>query len=613
MKTKIFFSAALFLTLITAAQAQTLPAYLPSDGLVGWWPFNGNANDESGNGNNGTVNGAALTADRFGVLNSAYGFDGLDDFINFNNNQSLIFNSADFTVAFWVKRSELIPIGSYDNGAGFMKWDHGFATPGANEFACAFSDLPGYENKFVFSVESSNSIFFTLSQTTIDDGNWFYVTGQRNGDSLKVYVNGIAEAATFIGDIIINNVGRDLLLATYSNNQINPGPINYTNAIFDDIAIYNRALSQEEITALYTGEPVNTPTTCNPLPANLQNGLVGYWPFCGNANDESGNGNDGTVNGATLTVDRFGMANAAYDFDGVDDWIQVQNDSTLNLSGDISISSWLNADSYDLVSMIVSKHSPFCDNNLGTFVYGIWDDGGVGNFKTNFSASPTFTAESYPNNNASVSENNWYNFIATYSNSLQVLKYYLNGALVDTINIDFDITTNPFDLYIGKQDCSNTWHFDGTLDDIGIWNRALSADEVQELYTLNACTFTVYDTVTVENYVTIYDTVSVSVSITDTLIINTLITAVQPAQENTFLVYPNPASTQITINNGNVGILGGYTMRISNSIGQDVYNQNITQTEVTLDLSNWGGNGLYVLYIVDPQQNIVAVKQIVLQ
>jgi hypothetical protein len=134
---------------------------------------------------------------------------------------------------------------------------------------------------------------------------------------------------------------------------------------------------------------------------------------------------------------------------------------------------------------------------------------------------------------------------------------------------------------------------------------------VQQLYTLNACTFTIYDTVTVTQ--TIYDTVSVSVSTTDTLIINTLITAVQPAQENTFLVYPNPAGSQITINNGNVGILGGYTMRITNSAGQEVYNQNITQAEITLDLSTWGGNGLYILYINDPSNNTIAVKQIVLQ
>ncbi len=48
----------------TSLFSQTLPSYLPADGLVGWWPFNGNANDESGNGNDATVNGAALTADR---------------------------------------------------------------------------------------------------------------------------------------------------------------------------------------------------------------------------------------------------------------------------------------------------------------------------------------------------------------------------------------------------------------------------------------------------------------------------------------------------------------------------------------------------------------------
>ena len=53
------------------------------------------------------------------------------------------------------------------------------------------------------------------------------------------------------------------------------------------------------------------------------NGLIGYWPFNGNANDESGTGNDGTVNGATLTADRFGNANAAYDFDGVNDNITL--------------------------------------------------------------------------------------------------------------------------------------------------------------------------------------------------------------------------------------------------------------------------------------------------
>jgi hypothetical protein len=62
--------------------AQNVPSYVPTNGLVGWWPFSGNAIDSSGNGNNGTVNGATLTADRNAVANSAYSFDGVNDYIN---------------------------------------------------------------------------------------------------------------------------------------------------------------------------------------------------------------------------------------------------------------------------------------------------------------------------------------------------------------------------------------------------------------------------------------------------------------------------------------------------------------------------------------------------
>ena len=70
--------SSLFLTFLTllavlSANAQ-VPSYVPTNGLVGYWPFNGNANDESGNGNNGTVNGATLAADRFGNGNKAYDF-----------------------------------------------------------------------------------------------------------------------------------------------------------------------------------------------------------------------------------------------------------------------------------------------------------------------------------------------------------------------------------------------------------------------------------------------------------------------------------------------------------------------------------------------------------
>jgi hypothetical protein len=75
MKNKLLL---LSLGLIMTAQIiySQVPSYVPSNGLVGYWGFNGNANDQSGNGNNGTVNGATLTSDRFGNNNSAYSFDG---------------------------------------------------------------------------------------------------------------------------------------------------------------------------------------------------------------------------------------------------------------------------------------------------------------------------------------------------------------------------------------------------------------------------------------------------------------------------------------------------------------------------------------------------------
>lgn len=65
----------LFTALFTSKVISQVPSYVPTSGLVGYWPFNGNANDESGNGNNGTVNGATLSSDRNGNANSAYYFD----------------------------------------------------------------------------------------------------------------------------------------------------------------------------------------------------------------------------------------------------------------------------------------------------------------------------------------------------------------------------------------------------------------------------------------------------------------------------------------------------------------------------------------------------------
>jgi hypothetical protein len=111
---------------------------------------------------------------------------------------------------------------------------------------------------------------------------------------------------------------------------------------------------------------------------------------------------------------------------------------------------------------------------------------------------------------------------------------------------------------------------------------------------------------------TIYDTTYVTV--TDTLLINTSVTGVTPPNNlNTIRVFPNPASTHITIDYGNFAIMNGYQLVIENSIGQQVFQTNITQQSDYLSLATWGGNGLYFVHIIDPQGNTIDIRKIVLQ
>ena len=95
MKTLILLFSVLFTTMSFAQ----VPSYVPANGLVGWWPFNGNANDESGNGNNGSNNGATLTTDRNGVTNSAYNLPNLNDNISVSTLSSP-YNGDSLTISF---------------------------------------------------------------------------------------------------------------------------------------------------------------------------------------------------------------------------------------------------------------------------------------------------------------------------------------------------------------------------------------------------------------------------------------------------------------------------------------------------------------------------------
>ena len=208
------------------------------------------------------------------------------------------------------------------------------------------------------------------------------------------------------------------------------------------------------------------------------NGLVGWWPFNGNANDESGNGNNGTNNGATLTTDRNGVANQAYSFDGIDNYIATN--SLLNASVDFSFSCWVNSNSNSDMDQTILNTIP---HNIIIFdINPGWTVAGNIGFLYGTGNSYGWLNNSYYSPNPNLFQGVWVNHLIV-KNGLN-WKFYQNGVLIHNYNAPSNPASTISQLVFGHCDpsvCSQT--FNGKIDDIGIWNRALTQQEITNLYT----------------------------------------------------------------------------------------------------------------------------------
>ena len=211
-------------------------------------------------------------------------------------------------------------------------------------------------------------------------------------------------------------------------------------------------------------------------------GLVGWWSFTGNAIDSSVNGNHGTVNGATLTADRFGLSNKAYSFNGSTSHISIPNHSSLNFQtqNKFSFSYWINAVSLSSsqVSIILSKQagSGSTQNGYNSNI----EIGYQSNFRLqNGSPNPAYSLSTSTN---SITTNSWYHIVQVWTGTQGQI--YINGVLVAQSSGTGVIGNNSLNLLIGQANWSlfNVKNFNGKIDDIGIWNRSLTTCEIQALY-----------------------------------------------------------------------------------------------------------------------------------
>ncbi|MFN5620948.1 MAG: LamG domain-containing protein [Flavobacteriales bacterium] len=270
MKSKsLLLTIAVLLGLRITATAQTPPSYVPTDGLAGWWPFNGNANDESGNGNDGTVNGATLTEDRLGTPNACYNFNGTNQNIQIANSSSL--TMSELSISAWI-----LPLSN--NGCIVSKCNP------SNAFAKSFR----FSHQEFWQGQHGLSTWYGLGNCnnaseaglygdsgTVPNGTWSHVVSTVTGSGLvRHYLNGVLfESSQSSPVIMCDNPLSTMRIGSYwIQGQ------NWFNGKIDDLAIWNRVLSSNEIQALYQSQGSSDETTLN------TNAYINYQAIARNPN-----------------------------------------------------------------------------------------------------------------------------------------------------------------------------------------------------------------------------------------------------------------------------------------------------------------------------------------
>lgn len=226
-------------------EASVIVTYNPSNapGLVGTWHFDGNAQDSSGNGNHGTINGATFVQ---GINGQALSFDGVDDYVDIGDNPSLRIDGP-YTVEAWVysnknnigqilSKSRLHDLRNYE-----LLWlDEGNGGP---------------RIKFEFSI---NGVTYWRESQLLKYKEWYYVAGVYDGTYVKLYING-AQAAITPASGIVDVSTQPLTIGRRSDG------VRFFNGIIDEVRIYNRALSASEIKANYNADFASPAATANIL------------------------------------------------------------------------------------------------------------------------------------------------------------------------------------------------------------------------------------------------------------------------------------------------------------------------------------------------------------
>ena len=453
-------------------------------GLVGHWTFDGDLNtkitDRSSQGNHGylTANAVAtssLTAP--GKIGQGLHFTSATDQM-----KAIKYDlTTGYTYSAWVKGDRAPTVGE-TFGTNFLQNDNRDVS-GINWDG--FSDT---DTVRAYHRNSANGYQYAqiTSSSTIAANTWYHFTASWDQTNLRVYFNGKLEATT------LANAGSASPAAGTFNVGVDGSP-GFVGSV-DDVRVYNRALSGEEIKRLYElGATTHVNTTLNTNP-DLKSGLVGHWTFDGkdivasttanavDAMDRSGQRNNGTLTGfgdntSTTTSGKIGQA---LSFDGVDDYVRAG--TAYSIVNNFTVSVWMKRTANFSAADFRMMFSNGADGANG---WAIYLKESSGSHLHSFLKGGAFAENSTIVNPL----NKWEHVLYTVSGSRARL--YINGVLAFTFTDSTAIVApTPYKFIGADQNASGDpqQYFPGLLDDVRVYNRALSTEEIKRLYDLGATT-----------------------------------------------------------------------------------------------------------------------------
>jgi hypothetical protein len=476
----------------TTIIGKTMTIDIPSNflalnrGLVGYWNFDGKtisgttAADSSGNANNGTLVNSPRPV--IGKIGQALQFNGTNQYVS--TNVGAASNYTAMTVSAWIYYDTGAPAGtilsSYDSHSGNS----------AGPFFSVGDVLSAQELDFYINDGSNPE--GVISNSNIPTNQWIFVTGTWDGTfggpaGFKLYINGVATSTTGFGSVASYvNPTTPLDIGTSVNYD---GSLEAWEGALDDVRIYNRALSAQEVQQLYAlgsskydVSPQVTNTNCS---YGLSCGLVGYWTFNGgkiapgsnNVLDSSGNGNNGTEAG-TWSVGIGKVGQAAKSDGGSASTIAVPPAASINNLTTMTFCAWVkvsDASSGFLFSKVtgvgLGKYFFFASTNVLQFAHN-WSSGEENDQAT---LSGTIT-------------NKWTFLCVSYDGTAPSNRpiFYQNAIALSTTNLStgsgslYNDSSSPFELTNGDYALDDPLL--GYVDEARYYNRVLSPEEIQQLY-----------------------------------------------------------------------------------------------------------------------------------